>query len=241
MASRRALARCAAGLSLGWAAALAACSGAPPAPPPAPPVAIYHPPPTAEEVCLDELSERGIVYEMVPMHVAFGRCNLVNGVRVQRLLAAFNTPATLSGPMALRLDEFEINVVQMAAQRHFKQKVVRIRQIGSYSCRDIARTHRLSEHASGRALDIAGFVLKDGTAISVKDDWAGRGPRAQFLHEVARGACSLFSVVLTPDTNADHHEHLHLDIGPRPFCDAREMSAGRDVREARRDAREVRR
>ena len=214
--------RVAAALVAACAAALAGCS-TPPAPVAAvPPPPVYTPPHGTGDMCLDELSDRGITYEIVPMHAAFSRCSLVDGVRVSRLLEPFDRPATLSCPMALRLDEFEINVVQMAAQRYFNQRVVRIRQIGSYSCRNIAHTHRLSEHASGRAIDIAGFVLADGMAITVKSDWAGHSPRAQFLHDVARGACRLFSVVLTPDTNADHHNHLHLDIGPRPLCGARE-------------------
>lgn len=218
------LPRVAVAIAVACAAALTACSVAPPPPvavaPPPPPV--YAPPSSAGDMCLDELTERGIAYEIVPMRAAFGGCNLVDGVRVSRLLARFDKSAILSCPMALRLDEFEINVVQMAAQRYFKQRVVRIRQVGSYYCRNIARTHRLSEHATGQAIDIAGFVLADGMVISVKDDWAGRGAGAQFLHEVAHGACSLFSVVLTPDTNADHHEHLHLDIGPRPLCSVHE-------------------
>lgn len=207
------------------AAVVVACAGAlagcgliaPPAPPIPPPPAVYSPP-TTGDACLDELSNRGIVYEMVPMHAAFGGCDLVEGVRVSALLAPFDKPATLSCPMALQLDEFEINVVQMAAQHYFKQRVVRIRQIGSYSCRNIAGSHRLSEHARGRAIDIAGFVLANGLVITVTDDWAGHGPRAEFLHDVAQGACSLFAVVLTPATNADHRDHLHLDIGPRPLC-----------------------
>lgn len=171
-------------------------------------------------MCLDELSQRGISYEMVPMRVTLGGCGVDNGVRISKLLARFDRPATLSCPMALRLDEFEINVVQMAAQRYFRQPVATIRQIGSYSCRNIARSHRLSEHASGRAIDIAGFVLRDGEVITVRNDWAGHGPRSRFLHDVARGACDLFAVVLTPATNADHHDHLHLDVGPRPLCGA---------------------
>ena len=200
---------------------LAACSAAPspvPAPPPSAPT--YQPPATSGDVCLDQLAQRGIVYQLAPLFATAGGCNLIDGVRVARLLAPFSHPATLSCPMALRLDEFEINVVQMAAQRYFDRRVARVLQIGSYSCRDIARTHRLSEHAHGLAIDIAGFELDDGQVISVKHDWWGRGKPAQFLHEVAHDACSLFSVVLTPATNADHANHLHLDIGPRPFCGA---------------------
>jgi len=176
--------------------------------------------PSAGEACLDELAARGISYDLIPLHTTAGACNLVDGVRVERLLTPFSHAAILSCPMALRLDEFEINVVQMAAQRYFKRKVIEVRQVGSYSCRNIAGSHRISMHASGQAIDISGFVLDDGTLVSVKNDWSGHGAPAKFLHEVARGACGLFSVVLTPNTNADHHEHLHLDVGPWPLCDA---------------------
>jgi hypothetical protein len=195
-------------------------SGPPPDRPARAPAAAYRPAPSAGELCLAELSQRGISYEVMPTYATAGACNVTNGVRVAGLLTPFSRPATLSCPMALRLDEFEINVVQMAAQRYFKRKVVEMRQVGSYSCRNIAGSHRISMHASGEAIDIAGFVLDDGRVITVKNDWSGRGPANRFLHEVARGACGLFSVVLTPNTNADHHEHLHLDMGPWPLCDA---------------------
>lgn len=207
-----------AAVGIGWAVALAGCSVAPPPPPPPPPPLVYQAPTTSGDACLDQLSARGIEYQMVPLFATAGGCELVDGVRVARLLAPFNHPATLSCPMALTVDEFEINVVQMAAQRYFNQRVTRILQIGSYSCRDIAHTHRLSEHAHGLAIDISGFVLADGRTITVKHDWWGHDTNARFLHDVAHGACSLFSVVLTPATNADHSNHMHLDIGPRPLC-----------------------
>ncbi len=203
-----------------WAAAVGGCSGPPPDRPALPPAAAYRTGPSPGELCLAELSQRGISYEVMPTYATAGACNVMNGVRVAGLLTPFSRPATLSCSMALRLDEFEINVVQMAAQRYLKRKVIEMRQVGSYSCRNIAGSHRISMHASGQAIDISGFVLDDGTLVSVKNDWSGRGAPAKFLHEVARGACGLFSVVLTPNTNADHHEHLHLDLGPWPLCDA---------------------
>lgn len=222
MIGGRAWRRRGAAVGLAWAAALAGCNVTPPARTAAAPpsMSVYKPLPSAGDMCLEELSQRGITYSVMPMYATAGACSLVNGVRVERLLASFNHPATLSCPMALRLDEFEINVVQMAAQRYFNRRVIEIRQVGSYTCRNIAGSHRISMHASGQAIDIAGFVLDDGRLITVKNDWSGHGAPTQFLHDVARGACGLFSVVLTPNTNADHHEHLHLDLGPWPLCDA---------------------
>ncbi|MBV8536023.1 MAG: extensin family protein [Alphaproteobacteria bacterium] len=221
MARGGAVRSCAVAAGLVWAVVVGGCTSGPPSDRPAlPSAAASRSGPTAGELCLQELSQRGISYEPMPMYATASACNVTNGVRVAGLLTPFSRPASLSCPMALRLDEFEINVVQMAAQRYFKRKVIEVRQVGSYTCRNIAGSHRLSMHASGQAIDIAGFLLDDGTLISVKNDWSGRGAPAKFLHEVARGACGLFSVVLTPNTNADHHEHLHLDVGPWPLCDA---------------------
>nr|MBA3526869.1 extensin family protein [Sphingomonas sp.] len=38
---------------------------------------------------------------------------------------------------------------------------------------------------------------------------------AAFLREVRDGACRLFPTVLSPDYNAAHRDHLHLDVANR--------------------------
>jgi hypothetical protein len=78
--------------------------------------------------------------------------------------------------------------------------------------------HVVSQRAT---VDIAGFVLADGGAISVAADWRTAGPRRAFLHDVAQRACGYFSIVLTPPSNAAHRDHVHLDIGPYQACAAR--------------------
>jgi hypothetical protein len=72
-----------------------------------------------------------------------------------------------------------------------------------------------SEHARANAVDIAGFRLEDGTRISVAADWNDKGGKGRFLHQVRDGACRLFATVLSPDYNAAHHDHLHLDEAQR--------------------------
>ena len=64
-------------------------------------------------------------------------------------------------------------------------------------------------------IDIAGFVLADGTRISVLRDWPGEGDKARFLRTVRDGACDGFATVLSPDYNAAHADHFHLDMSPR--------------------------
>ena len=122
-----------------------------------------------------------------------------------------------SCPVAAGLHLFETRVVQFAALRHFNSRVVAIEHFGSYSCRRLYGRSQgeFSEHATADAVDIGGFRLADGTRISVLGDWDGSGPKAAFLHDVRDGACRLFSTVLSPDYNAAHRDHLHLDQAER--------------------------
>ena len=77
---------------------------------------------------------------------------------------------------------------------------------------------RLSEHATGRAIDFAGIELADGRVISVKRDWRAGGANGAFLHDLARASCKRFNVVLTPNHDRLHQDHIHLDIGPHTLC-----------------------
>lgn len=195
-------------------AMLTACAPRATAPPP--PVL----PPASGPACVRELSERGVPFQQVSEPATISGCNLVNAVRVTGVGVRFDKPATMTCGLALRLDDFETDVVQAAAERYFHRSVVEIYQYGAYACRNIAGTHRLSTHAHGEAIDIAGFELAGGLKILVKTDWYDSGDRGRFLHEVAQGACRMFDVVLTPDADADHRDHIHLDLGPYRLCKA---------------------
>ena len=72
-----------------------------------------------------------------------------------------------------------------------------------------------SEHATANAIDIAGFVLVDGTRIAVVNDWQGEGDKARFLRAVRDGACRAFGTVLSPEYNEAHRDHFHLDQAAR--------------------------
>jgi hypothetical protein len=172
--------------------------------------------------CLAELSRHDVDYQTVEIdNPRDSRCTIDTAVKVRRIEAALNRPATMSCGFATRLDEFERDIVQPAARSEFGERIARIDHLGAYSCRaNTEMRGRFSEHAFGRAIDISGFRLTDGTRINVERDWPASGSKGRFLHRVARGACEYFSVVLTPDSNADHHNHFHFDIGPGRVCGA---------------------
>ena len=169
--------------------------------------------------CLARLTSQEVSYRPIDsVNPSDSRCQVDTAVRVSRVQAGLNHPAVMSCALASRLDDFEREVVQPLAAAELGRRVVRINHLGSFSCRAMRTGGRISEHAVGRAIDVAGFRLSDGTTVSVHHDWSERGPKRLFLRHLARRACSYFSVVLTPDSNAEHYDHIHLDIGPDRLC-----------------------
>jgi hypothetical protein len=148
------------------------------------------------------------------------KCPLVNALRVQSGDVALSSSFLSSCRLAVSFALFEHHALQPAAQAIYGQAVTRVEHLGSFACRNVysRENGRLSQHASANALDIAGFRLADGRTVSVLKDWSGNDRDARFLRQVRDGACGLFSVVLSPDYNAAHRNHFHLDVGPWWLC-----------------------
>ena len=125
---------------------------------------------------------------------------------------------TSSCDMALRLYLLERHDMQALARSHFGAAISRLHHFGSYSCRTIRGSWRMSEHATANAFDLAGLRLTDGRTISLKQGWNSPGPPANFLHALRNRACQLFNMVLSPDYNADHADHIHMDMGWLTGC-----------------------
>jgi hypothetical protein len=170
--------------------------------------------------CRADLDRLGLRYTPVPTPGS-GSCAVRNAVEVSAAGIAWGPPGVVNCGFARQLDAFARQDVQAAALAHFGQRVRLLHQIGAYSCRrESGGKHRWSQHARGNALDVAGFELADGTVISVEHDWRRRGAKRDFLRDVARRACKRFSVVLTPNSNREHHDHIHIDAGPYKLCGA---------------------
>lgn len=110
--------------------------------------------------------------------------------------------------------------VDRAAQQIMGSPLAKIETMGSYNCRNVAGTGRRSAHATANAIDISGFLLADGRRIIVLRDWKDSDPQTRaFLRTVRESACKRFGTVLSPDYNAAHRDHLHLEVGSsRPLC-----------------------
>ena len=148
------------------------------------------------------------------------KCPLANTLRVQGGEVALSSSFLASCRLAVSFALFERHALQPAAQAIYGQSVSRVDHLGSFACRNVygRENARRSQHASADALDIAGFRLADGRAINVLKDWPKDNQDAKFLRQVRQGACDTFSVVLSPDYNAAHRNHFHLDVGPWSVC-----------------------
>ncbi len=171
-------------------------------------------------LCLQALATTDLRYSAQADSPADARCPLSNVVRVQGSDVRMSSSFLATCPLAVALALFERHELQPAARAIFDQPVTQIDHLGSFACRNIYNrsSGRLSQHASANALDIAGFRLADGRRVSVLADWAGSGEKAQFLQQISAGACRSFKVVLGPQYNAAHRNHLHLDMGKWSVC-----------------------
>ncbi len=116
--------------------------------------------------------------------------------------------------MIPQIDSWVRDVVEPAARRYFRQEVVAVTLLASYSCRAMNNVEgaTISEHAYANAVDIGGFTLSNGQSISVQRGWAGSDREQAFLRNVHDGSCEYFTTVLGPDYNSLHSNHFHLDL-----------------------------
>ncbi len=174
--------------------------------------------------CRALLDKAGVKYTPLPP-TGEDACRYEDGVRMiaegSRTIGFAPPRLGVSCPVAAAMAMMEWNVIQPAAQRHFGQRVTLVEHFGSYNCRRMYGRSQgdWSEHATADAIDLSGFILADGTRITVVRDWNGTAKdaaaRSAFLRDIRDGACKLFSTVLSPDYNAAHRDHFHIDQAER--------------------------
>jgi len=169
--------------------------------------------------CFAALDRAGFAYRRVPERSLQGGCGLVNAVHPLQSRISYNSAFDASCGLVAALSWYQLRL-QDLAQRHLGSAITRIDHLGTFACRNIngAAQGRRSQHATGNAIDIAGFRLADGRTISVLRDWGSPTAEGRFLLAARDEACGLFNVVLSPDYNALHANHFHLDLGHFHQC-----------------------
>jgi hypothetical protein len=167
----------------------------------------------AGEACLERLTNTGVKFRVIEetrgISTPVSIQSRIGGVRYW---AHGATPLITDCRLALALAEVAPELSALGIDE--------VRFSGAYVYR-LSRTGRLSLHAYGLALDVH-EIKAAGKSWSVERDFMrgrigceGSSPLPNALACRLRQS-GLFRELLTPDDNADHHDHLHLGVAPLP-------------------------
>jgi len=168
--------------------------------------------------CYSRLGKTNVRFSPLPNKSFSGGCTQIDSIK----LLDVGTDVTNLGPvkceLASKFAAWTEYAVKRAARQILGSELARIETMGSYSCRKISGSRRLSQHAHANAIDVSGFVLEDGRRITVASHWNGGRREKQFLAAIHQSACKRFGTVLSPDYNAAHRDHFHFDMSGSGYC-----------------------
>ena len=184
------------------------------------------PAPPGDVACGRDLNERGVNYVPTdsPEDHPEGRADLtchiegpvivrspIRGVSYRYSSDDAAGPMFVSCHLAVALDELSIYLAELG--------VIEVEHIGTYNCRVIAGSDELSQHGLATAIDLAAFTTSDGDYYSLVGHWEHdtedpQTPEGRWLYELAHQmlARGIFNIVLTPNFNAAHDNHFHVDL-----------------------------
>ena len=147
-----------------------------------------------------------------------GFCSTRDTLRMRGDLAP--AAPVMTCPLALGYVLWDRQVLAPAARAVMGSRLTRVDHYGTYACRTIYGRpgERPSQHARAAALDVAGFRFADGRRATVSADFRADSDEGRFVRAARDGACRVFGAVLSPDYNAAHADHLHLDQSPYRLC-----------------------
>jgi hypothetical protein len=174
--------------------------------------------------CLGQLGKTNAAFTPLPDQYYGAGCSTLNTVRLLSLRSdssrlGLSNLGPVACPLANTFADWARFGVDRAARQILGSPLVRIETMGSYSCRTVAGSSKLSAHATANAIDVAGFVLENGRRITILGNWsAGTPQERQFLQVIHASACKRFGTVLGPGYNAAHRDHLHLELSGKSYC-----------------------
>ncbi len=138
----------------------------------------------------------------------------------------FMPPVVLSCAMAGKVAIWLKTSARPLTRGYFGAELSRLRVGGGQECRrrNRAATGPLSEHATGRALDIFAFETGEPGSTRIVVEKPDGPMQRDYLLALRHAACGAFSTSLGPGADQAHANHIHLDIQLRrspasKFCE----------------------
>ncbi len=177
----------------------------------------YAPMPRGEAQCRKILTQLGVTFTDVAPINKSRSCGVPYPVRVTGVAGdvAVKPAATLNCMAAARLSQWVSQEVKPAARWKLWTRPTALVNASSYRCSRIAGSRTVSEHATGNAVDIAGFKMANGDTIRVEPKGFFDFSEKSFQNMVRLSACEYFGTVLGPGYNRAHDDHFHLDLKER--------------------------
>ncbi|WP_374802924.1 extensin-like domain-containing protein [Paracoccus zhouxuedongae] len=178
---------------------------------------------TADDGCLADLRAMGTEFTpLPPITETTPGCGIAAPLRVDQVVpgVALHGGAVMRCETAQALARWTRDFVQPAARLWQDQggaPLTGYRTGSTYACRMRVGdgSGKVSEHATGNAIDIAAFTFDGAPDLAIAPREGGNDMATAFQRAARGTACLLFSTVLGPGADDAHDDHLHLDIMPR--------------------------
>jgi hypothetical protein len=175
------------------------------------------------DACEEALRKRGVAFtraeDTFGVRAPIRLAGPLHGVAIHSALPAADRARArgeiVDCRLALSLDDFAASLAS--------RDIVEVTHISAYRSKQeggCTVKYPGEQHCAALALDVASFTKRDGTKLVVDRDYHGKigtltcaEPPKNELWEIAcASAGKQFQVVLTPNWNAEHHNHLHLEL-----------------------------
>jgi hypothetical protein len=170
--------------------------------------------------CFAALAKLNVTFTQNASYAQNGSCNVVNAVQLKSYAVngtdiEFPDHPILNCAFASQFMNFIHERAQPTFTTKTTSKIAKLYTGPGFVCRgrngDVSA--KLSEHASGNAVDIERIQLADGRIVLVKDAISTSSIDYDVLTTTRHAACTYFTTVLGPGANAAHASHFHFDSG----------------------------
>jgi len=176
--------------------------------------------PSYGDDCRNELAQLGADFSISEDITGTGVCHVAKPVRLRSVLTSTGRVELPGTPLlnCAFAQQFVLWLSDVAAPLIAGARGARIASLStgtSYQCRtrngDLSG--KMSEHAFGNAIDIAGITLTNQRRIEITAASDPQDPDRRLLGALRASACGYFSTVLGPGADGAHASHFHFDLG----------------------------